>query len=534
MTMSDLTLTPIVTTNAGQVQGYVAPNGVMTFKGIAYGAPTSGVDRFLPPSPAEPWTGVRAAVAFGPSCPQLTPAELPGGLSPDAGAQSEDCLVLNVWTPSCDPTARRPVMVWFHGGGYRAGSGSDPTTDGTGMAGRGDIVVVTVNHRLDVFGYLYLGEILGPDYARSGNAGTLDLVEALRWVRDNIEAFGGDPSNVTITGASGGGHKVMTLVASPEAQGLFRRGIVCSGHDLFRSVSVADADRVARAVIGSIVGADASTRDVLADVLADVSTEALLDASITTTLKFGYTNGDGVGTFLNYGLLSPVVDGEVLPDEPMRAIARGQSADISLMVGTQLFDHFLPGIVGNDFYTGYKSTLTDGHLTVQPWLERYGWLTDADVREILLPVSGRHTDRIVDGYRRLRPGSSSTALLGTIVTDADWRVPAIRLAEAKLAGGGGPVFMYILAHAFPPVAMHQHAFLTLGPPSPFEGHTRALQQQIHESWLSFIRDGEPRHESLPAWPGYNTSDRPTMVLDYDSRVVVDPWSDERLLWDGLR
>jgi para-nitrobenzyl esterase len=420
-------------------------------------------------------------------------------------------------------------MVWLHGGAYRSGSGSDPTTNGSALAARGDIVVVTVNHRLDIFGYLYLGEILGPEYAESGNAGTLDLIAALRWVHDHIEAFGGDPNAVTISGASGGGNKVMTLAASPRARGLFQRGIVCSGHDLFRVTTTEEATLVASTVVDEL-GAGGSARDAL----ADASSADLLDASIRALHAIGHPSSINPSAFLNYGLLSPVVDGRVLVADPLRSLERGDGSDIALMVGTQLFDHVIPGAVGNDFYSGFRSSVTDGRLTLQPWLARYGWLTDDDVRDILRPFHREHTDRIVDGYRQLRPGAGPTALLGEIVTDADWRMPAIRLAEATLTRGAAPVFMYYLAHAFPPVAMHLHAFLTLPAPTPFEGHTRALQQQIHSSWVSFVREGAPRHESLPQWPQYDRAERATMVLDYDSRVVSDPGGSERALWDGLR
>jgi len=221
-----------VETHRGKVRGSV-DDGIKVFKGIPYAAATSGLNRFRPPKPAENWPDVRDAVAYGPMCPQLSPEHASYTASwtydKDAG---EDCLVLNVWTPALHDQRRRPVMVWLHGGGFSAGSGSRNVFEGTRLCQRGDVVVVTLNHRLSVFGFLYLGAVGGTEYAESGNAGMLDLVAALRWVHDNISAFGGDPGNVTIFGQSGGAAKVSILMAMPQARGLFHKAIIESGSQL--------------------------------------------------------------------------------------------------------------------------------------------------------------------------------------------------------------------------------------------------------------------------------------------------------------
>ena len=219
---------PTVETQYGRVRGAVK-DGISVFKGIPYGAPTSGGNRFRQPQPPEAWTGIRDALTYPHMAPQ--PDNVIRGLFEswtDPTTSNEDCLGLNIWTPGARDGGKRPVMVWFHGGDFSSLSGSRSVFDGTRLARRGDVVVVTVNHRLNAFGFLYLGELL-PEFADSANAGMLDLVQALEWVRDNIAEFGGDPSNVTIFGQSGGGGKVATMMAMPAGQGLFHRAIIQSG-----------------------------------------------------------------------------------------------------------------------------------------------------------------------------------------------------------------------------------------------------------------------------------------------------------------
>src|SRR5690242_6261331 len=236
----------IVETAAGKVRG-ASSNGIAAFKGIPYGAPTGGENRFMPPQPPAPWAGIREATAYRAQAPQLPGRperrpELRTILGPaDSSPESEDCLTLNVWTPGIGDGAKRPVMVWLHGGAFAYGSGNRAVTDGANLARRGDVVVVSVNHRLNIFGSLDLADVGGERYAHSGNAGMLDLVAALEWVRDNIQAFGGDPGNVTIFGESGGGGKVSILLAMPSARGLFHRATIQSG----AAVRVRSSERAA-------------------------------------------------------------------------------------------------------------------------------------------------------------------------------------------------------------------------------------------------------------------------------------------------
>ena len=225
---------PVAETTAGKISG-VTTNGVHGFKGVPYGAPTSGRNRFMPPQKPQPWTSVRSATEWAGRAPQLPPGwrqrpEL-SGLSgaPDRLAESEECLTLNIWSRGLNDGGKRPVMVWYHGGGFSYSSSNTPRLDGTNLAAQHDVVVVTVNQRLNIMGHLHLAELGGEAFAQSGNAGTLDMVAALQWVRDNAERFGGDPRNVTIFGQSGGGGKVSTLLATPAARGLFHKAIVMSG-----------------------------------------------------------------------------------------------------------------------------------------------------------------------------------------------------------------------------------------------------------------------------------------------------------------
>src|ERR1035441_10484085 len=323
-------VTKVVKTTNGDVQGLVK-DGVQVLKGIRYGAAPVGPLRFMPPQRPKPWKGVADATEFGAPAIQMAP---PISASPatDFGRQlatiyttpaeikiqNEDCLFLNVWTPGLGGGTGRPVMVWLHGGGFAYGSGAWPIYDGANLAKKGDVVVVTVNHRLNVFGYLYLAQIgqLGNDaYAKSGNAGMLDLVAALEWVRDNIEAFGGDPGNVTIFGESGGGGKVSTLMAMPGAKGLFHKGIVESGSTL-RVGSREDANKAAERLVAQL-GITPNRMDDLQ--------KAPMDKLLATMHSMAGSNAPRLG---------PVVDGRSLPRNPFDPDAPSITASVPMLIGT--------------------------------------------------------------------------------------------------------------------------------------------------------------------------------------------------------
>ncbi len=470
-------------------------DGVHRFAGVPYAAPPVGPNRFRPPQPLEPWSGEREALELAPSCPQ--PTQRPPGW-PQEHATDEDCLYLNVWTPGVADGAARPVMVWFHGGGYAIGSGSWALYDGANLARRGDVVVVTVNHRLGPLGYLHLdglvGDRLAPEEAASsGNNGLLDLVAALEWVRDHAAAFGGDPGNVTIMGESGGGAKVSTLLAMPRARGLFHRGIIQSGPGL-RVTKVERATAAARDVIAAI-GADEDP-----SLLWSVPVERLVDASAAAG-RMG---------------LSPVLDGVVVPEHPVDALSDGTAADVPVIVGCNRDEG--AGSLPHD--------LDDEGLRA-----RLAGLARTDDESVV--------DRIVRTYRQVHPDATPLDHLSFAITDQRMRAGSIALADAKSKGSTTPVWQYFFTYELGGRAGHGYeiAFcldnLGVGgtPPSPAR---QALADAMSEAWLAFARHGDPAHDGLSDWPAYTVPDRATMIFGRDERIVVnDPSRATRELWGEL-
>lgn len=481
--MSDV----ITTTAHGQLRGDRTEGDVLAFRGVPYAAPPVGSLRFRPPQPVEPWTGIRDALALAPSCPQ--PRQRPAGWTQES-VESEDCLYLNVWTPAVDD-GRRPVMVWFHGGGYAIGSGSWPLYDGANLSRRGDVVVVTVNHRLGPLGYLHLGELSDdPELASSGNAGMLDLVAVLEWVRDNVAAFGGDAGNVTIFGESGGGAKVSTLLAMPGAAGLFHRAIIQSGPGV-RVGSVAGATKAARSFFEKL-GLEAG--DV--EGLRALPAEQLVAASAAAG-RAGFR---------------PILDGLAVTAHPADALAEGTAADV-------------PTIIGCNRDEGAGALPKE--------------LDEAGLRHRLGASFGQeNVEEILAAYEEAFPGASPIDVLSFVLTDSRMRAGSIQLADAKAKGTATPVFQYFFTYELGGRAGHGYeiafAFDNLGRGgTPASAGRQRLADEMSEAWLAFARDGDPNHGSLPKWPAYSPPERATMVFGPDSHVEADPSSVTRELWSRI-
>jgi para-nitrobenzyl esterase len=482
---------PIVATKEGRLRGaQLQDPAVYVFKGVHYGQSTAGAARFKAPKRVTQWQGVKDAMNFGSICPQ---AGAPGRRTTASGellSSSEDCLVLNVWTPAIDSSGKRPVMVWLHGRGFYAGAGSEPLYDGARLAKRGDVVVVTINHRLNVFGYLQLAEVGGKEFATSGNVGVQDMQLALEWVRDNIAAFGGNPGNVTIFGESGGGVKVSTLLGVPSAKGLFQRGIIQSGART-RGMPAEMANKNAQTVMQKL----------------GVKTVAELQAVPMEDLLTAVTTSDR--TTPDFG---PVVDGSYLPAHMFEPEAVASARGIPVMVGSNKDEHAL-------------------YAREHPLA---GQMTDAQLREDLRPDYSANTDALIAAYTQSRPQASPWDLMVAIRSNR-FHIGTVRLAEA--ASKVSPVYVYSFDFEPSPLkSAHgsEIAFVfsnATASPTARPG-AKAVEDAMSEAWIAFARTGNPNHAGLPNWPTYDPQNRATMIFDTQSKVVNDPRAPERKVWEG--
>jgi para-nitrobenzyl esterase len=499
-------------TTYGRVRG-VEVNGIKVFKGIPYGASTAGKNRFMPPVAPAKWSGVRDAISYGPSAPQREPGarRSPSAIAVAAAglpAESEDCLVLNVWTPAVHDNRKRPVMFWCHGGGFATGSGSSPVTEGLNLARRGDVVVVTINHRLNVLGFTSLEEVGGPEFAPSGDVGMMDIVAALRWVKDNIAEFGGDPNTVMIFGQSGGGRKVATLLAMPSAKGLFHRAVIESGATL-RLVEPDQGTRVARELMSTLGIARDRVRD-----LQSVPLEKLMSAYFEVVRRMNVDQ-------MTQGF-SPLVDGDVVPKHPFHPTASAVSADVPVMLG---------------------STRTELTSSAQ---EADFSLTDAAMRTRIQQLLGRHADEALRVYQKANPGATASDIYFLIASDYRYNGPVMKIAERRAALGKSPVYLYYWRWETPVDGGRLKAPHTIEIPFAFDNvsaatrltgggpEALALADKVSDTWIAFARTGNPNQPKMPRWPAYNAAERATMVFNTDSRVVNDPIKDQRLvIWKAL-
>jgi para-nitrobenzyl esterase len=500
----------VVETPEGKLRG-LEHKGIHVFKGIKYGAPTGGANRFMAPARPAPWTGIRNAFQYGHQSPQNM--HFTDVLAPQADPKEgfeEDCLCLNVWTPGVNDGNRRPVMFWIHGGGFAQESGSWPWIDGEALARRGDVVVITINHRLNVFGYLHLGDIGGEKYAASGNAGMLDLVAGLQWVRDNISKFGGDPGNVLIFGESGGGAKVCTLLTMPSAKGLFHRAAIQSGAFL-RVADREEANRLAHGVLDEL-GISAQHLDDI----QKVPKERLLG------LKNGTMRVDAAGKGAPRMGFQPVVDGKIVTTHPFDPAAPALAADIPLLIGNTQFEATLFLLDRKDVFeldakglTGFMGTMVDPSAV----------------------------ERAIAAYRKDYPAASPSDIALLASTDRIMRLSTITAAQRKASQGKAPVYAYSFNWRSPaeegrlraphtveiPFVFHNTDIPTVMTKSP---SATALADKTADAWIAFARTADPNHPGLPHWPAYTPGVRATMAFDNACHVVNDPGSASRQFWEN--
>jgi len=504
--------TPVVETEAGKVQG-LEQGGIDAFLGVRYAAPPLGDLRFQPPAKPEAWEGVADATGYGAPCMQLYSASGPTEsemtrriqaifpTSTEAKMDNEDCLFLNVWTPAAGDGKKRPVMVWFHGGGYAYGSGNWPAYNGRNLAEKGDVVVVTVNHRLNAFGYLNLAEKFGEDFAASGNVGNLDLVRSLEWVRDNIAGFGGDPDNVTIMGESGGGSKVSHLMAMPAADGLFDKAVIQSGPGVFSGKPAEAADYAGKI----LEAAGVETLDDLRTIRSDQIVEAVRKATPADS---------AMGRGPQFG---PIADGTIIPRDPFLPAAPEQARDIPVLIG----------------YNKDEMTL---FLAAQPW---FGRLTEGTL-DAMTGAMGEQAVAAVAAYRKRYPDYSPTHL-AAIAMGTRFVRGTYLLADQQAKTASAPVYVYRLTWETPIGGGMLRTPHTLDIPLMFDNakesaalvgtgeDAQTMADMMSDAWIAFAKTGTPSSALLPEWKPYTPSARNVMELNVEPQLVDDPEKDIREL-----
>ena len=500
----------VVAVDSGKLEG-THENGKYVFRGVPYASPPVGLLRWMPPQPVEPWQGVRPAKNYGSIPPQN---EMPGGIivkTPQV--QDEDCLYLNIWTPGLDD-AKRPVMVWIHGGAFTMGSGTEDNTRDSSLVSRGDIVLVTINYRLGMLGFLNLKEVTGGKIPATGNEGLLDQIAALKWVKENIAAFGGDPDNVTAFGESAGGMSIGCLMAMPAAKGSFDKGILESGV----GSTAGPLDEAVNTAQNTLKAAGIKGED--ADALRGLSVKQLLDIEMKLRTDMAYT-----GEAVRITATAPVIDFDVLPGIPTEVARGGSAKDIPTIIGTnleewKLFGAMQPGI----------DKLDEAQV-----LERLKvYLPDEDVRELIKTYTETRQKR----GEPVNPWE----LLSAIQTDLMFHIPVLELVEAQ-RDNKQKVYNYLFTWKSPAMGgflgachgleigfvfgMLEKLFHGTGPDAV------KLSRTIQDAWLAFARTGDPGCDSIGDWPVYG-SNRATMMLGNPCRVQEMAYEEERSVWDRVQ
>ncbi len=490
-------------TQYGQVQG-MANAGIKEFKGIPYGASTSGKNRYMPPKKPAAWTGVRECLAYGQISPQTisSPASDYGQLIQwdlhFGTGMGEDVLTLNIWTPGIKDGGKRAVLVSFHGGGFATGSGNGPQYDGLQLSRLADVVVVNVNHRLASFGYLHLADLgAPPEFAHAGVVGMMDLVTSLEWVRDNIENFGGDPSKVMIFGQSGGGAKTSTMLAIPSAKGLFHSAGIQSGSTI-RSATREQGTKSAELLLAKLGIPKSNIADI-----QKVPWQQILEAQTALAGSAAFT---------------PVVDGTILPHHPFDPTAPPESADVPVIISNTLEDAAL------------RLTNFD--------------LNEEGLRTMMSQRYGAKAEAILAMYRNRYPDKSPFLIQAQIATDSTARRSATLQAERKAAQGKAPAYMYLWAFASAGFGGKFGAVHGTDVSATFNNYRdgvggtgseeeRALWSRFATTWVAMAKNANPNNSKIPNWPAYDANTRATMIFDKEVRVENDPRSEIRKFWADM-
>ncbi len=488
----------VVQTESGKVRGYIH-NGIYTYKGIPY----AEAERFMPPSKPKSWQDVRSSLTYGPVCPLMDPTttvqdELEFVFHHDWGYPNEDCLRLNVWSPSVEPAGaakKRPVMVWLHGGGHTAGSSQElPSYDGESLSRKGDVVVVSINHRLNILGFLNLSAY-GDKYKSSPNVGIMDIVTSLEWVKANIANFGGDPNNVTIFGQSGGGGKVNTLLNAPSAKGLFHKAVIQSG-----GLGLKFHDKELTAKVAALVLEELNLKPAQIDLLQIIPFDQIAAAGKKAMAKVNEelrAQGKITGLFgVNWG---PCLDGNFLPYQPTDPQAKALSTNIPLLIGS----------TKNEFMTSVRMPELKG--------------ANADVvKDFIQKQFGDKTDAYIAAVKKAYPNDTRPSDL--VDVDDMFRRSAIRMAEIK-ASSGAPVYMYLFSWQSPVLDGNYKSLHCMEIPFVFNNIHRCeemtgggkdayvLADKVSQAWINFARSGNPNHKGLPAWQKYTPENGATMIFD---------------------